>query len=853
MATPNVASFTAGSGYALTDFVPAEPNTKLISEQRIQPTAGSASASASLASSDNWGAVLIAVKAAAPTGTAGPKITSLSPTSGSIGAPVTITGTNFGETQGSSTVKFNGTAAAPTSWSASNIVAPVPNGATTGNLIVTVGGVTSNAVTFTVTSSPRAPTITGQPSNQTVTAGQSATFSVTASGSAPLSYQWSKNGSAIAGATFATYTTPATTTSDSGSTFGVVVNNSAGTASSSAATLTVNAAATAPSITAQPSNQTVTAGQGATFSVTATGTAPVSYQWRKNGSNITGATSSSYTTPATTTADDGSTFDVVVSNSAGSATSNPATLTVSPASAPAITSLAPTSGSVGTAVTITGNNFGASQGSSTVAFNGADAVPASWSDTTIVAPVPAGANTGDVVVTVAGVPSNGMTFTVTSSGSSPGWTWVQDSPLVFCQGANKSGCNVTLGNITPTVAGSVWILEIQTPNNVTISSVSGGGGTWVRCPNCHSVNNSSVDAWYNLSGNAGVTQGISFTLSGNAGAYLGATFIEVLPPPGTTPAYDDSGSSIQSNCTTCSAVTLSNITGTDAIIRNDGGAAPVQWNSWSAPYMTDSNGFAIGLNVTSGTGPTVTYSRVSNPEYMAIAFKSSAGNFTPPTHQYSIVNFSVAAFGSCGTCTVTIPTTGANHLLYIESADEVFSHITTVSGAGSWTIPSGSNTCQIQFNIMGQNNAASCAYNLSSTVGATSLTITMSGNGATNFAIWEIAATSGNFAFDTQSSYVNTSTPNLWYPAGSSLTLNYSNDVVFQFAWAVGGSLGPSYFGQPYINAVGTIIGPFNYFLQNEAAVTVLLDSGPNPPTPIWINDNPNNAMFFSGVAFAAQ
>src|SRR5437773_12402091 len=104
--------------------------------------------------------------------------------------------------------------------------------------------------------------------------------------------------------------------SDSGSTFDVVVSNSAGTATSNAATLTVNAAAVAPTITTQPVNQTVTASQAATFSVTATGTAPLSYQWQKNGANIAGATSCSYTTPANTTADSGSTFRAVVTNSA---------------------------------------------------------------------------------------------------------------------------------------------------------------------------------------------------------------------------------------------------------------------------------------------------------------------------------------------------------------------------------------------------------------------------------------------------------------------------------------------------------------------------------------------------------
>jgi len=73
-----------------------------------------------------------------------PSITSLSPNSGAVGASVTITGSNFGSTQGTSTVKFNGTAA--TSWSATSIVATVPTGATTGNVVVTVSGHASNGV-----------------------------------------------------------------------------------------------------------------------------------------------------------------------------------------------------------------------------------------------------------------------------------------------------------------------------------------------------------------------------------------------------------------------------------------------------------------------------------------------------------------------------------------------------------------------------------------------------------------------------------------------------------------------------------------------------------------------------------
>ena len=87
------------------------------------------------------------------------------------------------------------------------------------------------------------------------------------------------------------------------------------------------------SITAQPANQTVTVGQTATFSVTATGTAPLTYQWQENGSNISGANAASFTTPATASTDNGAKFDVTVSNYAGSVTSTMATLTVNPVGA----------------------------------------------------------------------------------------------------------------------------------------------------------------------------------------------------------------------------------------------------------------------------------------------------------------------------------------------------------------------------------------------------------------------------------------------------------------------------------------------------------------------------------------
>ncbi|MEP6549053.1 MAG: PQQ-binding-like beta-propeller repeat protein [Gammaproteobacteria bacterium] len=206
-----------------------------------------------------------------------------------------------------------------------------------GILLLTVLAACGGAKSDTAAPPPAAtaPAITAQPSSISVAVGSTATFSVTAAGTAPLTYQWSKGTTDIAGATAASYTTPATVTGDTGSMFKVAVANSAGMATSNAATLTVTAAPapTAPSITVQPANKSVTVGQTATFSVTAAGTAPLTYQWKKGTTAIVGATAASYTTPVTVIGDSASIFSVVVTNAIGTAVSNAATLTVSVAAA----------------------------------------------------------------------------------------------------------------------------------------------------------------------------------------------------------------------------------------------------------------------------------------------------------------------------------------------------------------------------------------------------------------------------------------------------------------------------------------------------------------------------------------
>ncbi len=129
------------------------------------------------------------------------------------------------------------------------------------------------------------------PQSQTVAQGSNVTFTVTANGTAPLAYQWRFGSTNIAGATTNSYTRMNAQPADAGS-YCVVVTNSAGSVTSSTATLTV---IVPPAIIAQPLAQAVSQGADATFTVTATGTDPLSYQWRLNSADIPGATTSAYT------------------------------------------------------------------------------------------------------------------------------------------------------------------------------------------------------------------------------------------------------------------------------------------------------------------------------------------------------------------------------------------------------------------------------------------------------------------------------------------------------------------------------------------------------------------------------
>jgi len=193
------------------------------------------------------------------------------------------------------------------------------------------GSTVSRAADLTISGLP--PGISSAPSSQTVNAGSSLTLTVVATGSAPFSYQWRKDGSDILGAT-----SPSLSLSDvqitSAGSYEVTVSNANGSLTSSPAVLTVTDIA--PVITVQPVSKVGTLAGTVSFSVTASGTKPMSFQWRKGGANLVDDAHFSGSTSAQLTitgliAGDAASYDVVVTNSLGSVPSSVAALTVSSA------------------------------------------------------------------------------------------------------------------------------------------------------------------------------------------------------------------------------------------------------------------------------------------------------------------------------------------------------------------------------------------------------------------------------------------------------------------------------------------------------------------------------------------
>ncbi len=170
------------------------------------------------------------------------------------------------------------------------------------------------------------PSLTSPPTGQSVVVGASATFAVTATGTAPLTYQWFKDGGAISGATSPTLTLTNVQATTAGI-YSVMVSNSAGNVTSTPAPLTVATTVSPPLLTVQPASQYATSGATVVLAVAATGTG-LGYQWSKDGVAITGAVGPTLTLAQASAATMGF-YSVTVTNSVGTATSSFATVTIS--------------------------------------------------------------------------------------------------------------------------------------------------------------------------------------------------------------------------------------------------------------------------------------------------------------------------------------------------------------------------------------------------------------------------------------------------------------------------------------------------------------------------------------------
>jgi hypothetical protein len=362
-----------------------------------------------------------------------------------------------------------------------------------------------------------APRVTSAPRSASVTAGQLAGFSATASGNPTPSAQWQvstnlgRSWHDIAGARATTYSL-LTTASESGEEFRAAFTNSAGSATTAPATLIVTAAPVnaVPVITTQPASASVTSGAGVSFSAAASGTPAPSVQWQvstnsgASWSAIAGATSTSYTLSTTSTSESGTEYEAVFANVAGSATTAAATLTVNVANpvAPAVTTnptshVWPSSGSVTLTAAASGNpapsvqwqvstNGGSTWGNIAGATSATYTFPAST------------AVSGDEYEAVFTNPSGSATstaatVTVTSEAPSSNWSGYAVA------GADDSFTSVSASWTVPTVTCAVgetdyssqWI-GIDGDASPTVEQ----DGSEADCSNGTPV----YDAWYEMYG-----------------------------------------------------------------------------------------------------------------------------------------------------------------------------------------------------------------------------------------------------------------------------------------------------------------------------------------------------------------
>jgi hypothetical protein len=570
----------------------------------------------------------------------GPIISSVSATSAEIGRYITLVGSYFGTSQGTSTVTFNGIPGTVDSWTNQGIGVYVPPGATTGNLLVNVNGASASAGTFTIIPTP---VITSISTPQAVV-GTSVTITGTNFGSSPGQLFFLCN-YITTGLTWTNtaITLPVPSCSGSG-TVSVMANSPVGyyTFASNSVNFAV-----VPNITGlSPATGTLASsiqingtgfGYGSGATVTFNGVAANPTAW--------------IPTQITTDPPVGSTSGNVVVNVGGisSAGSN---FVLQPG--PAITGLSVPSGVVTTPVTITGNGFGTATG--TVTFNGTAATVGTWTATSIAVTVPSGATTGNVIVTAGGVASNGLLFTLDAAPSISQLSQTSGSvgtPIIIYGSnflASQGTSTVKFNGTTATVSSwSAYSIAVTVPSGATTGNIV-----------------------VNVLGQA--SAGFSFTVSATP------TISSLSPTSGPVGIIVTvSGSNFGSSADTLTfngdaATTISWASGTIK--------APVPAGSMTGPVVvTVNNGPSNGSTFTVTPGPGITGIFPTTGGIGATVTITGAGFGTTPTVKFN-GTAATPTSASDGSITVPVPTGATTGNVVVTAGG-------TASNALSFTVSSG--------------------------------------------------------------------------------------------------------------------------------------------------------------------